>query len=122
MQTVARPVQSRVPSPASEPSEGSWSRNFQNLSREHGFEPLRVEGTIPAELDGTFYRNGPGLFDSFGERYRHWFDGDGAVSAVRLRGGAATGAVRITQTPGLKRERAAKKRLFGSYNTPLARP
>jgi all-trans-8'-apo-beta-carotenal 15,15'-oxygenase len=81
-----------------------------------------VEGTLPASLDGTLYRNGPGLFGVAGERYPHWFDGDGAVSAVRLEGGRARGAVRLVQTDGLTRERRAGKRLFGGYGTPLARP
>ncbi|AKU92385.1 carotenoid oxygenase family protein [Vulgatibacter incomptus] len=100
------------------PSSQGWSRAFQDLPREHGFEPLRVEGTIPAELRGTLYRNGPSLFSSFGESYRHWFDGDGAVSAVRLEGGKAEGAVRLVQTQELVAERAAGRRLYANYCMP----
>ena len=36
-----------------------------------------VEGRMPAELQGTFFRNGPGRFELGGERYQHLFDGDG---------------------------------------------
>src|SRR6266540_3516820 len=64
------------------PDDLSWTSALRDLPREHGFEPLRVEGQLPADLTGTLYRTGPSLFSSFGERYRHWFDGDGAVSAV----------------------------------------
>lgn len=100
-----------------------WRRGFENLSREHGFVPLRVEGTLPAELRGTFYRNGPGTFDVAGERYRHWFDGDGAVTAIRLDGkNGALGASKLVATPWRERERLAGKRLFGGYDTPMARP
>ena len=56
-----------------------WSNAFQDLAREHGFEPLRLEGRLPLELDGVLYRNGPALFSNFGRRYGHLFDGDGAV-------------------------------------------
>src|SRR5436190_2132666 len=34
---------------------------FRDVSREHGFEPLRVEGALPRELAGTLFRAGPGL-------------------------------------------------------------
>ncbi len=31
---------------------------FSNLSREHGFEPVHVDGALPDGLRGTLYRNG----------------------------------------------------------------
>ncbi len=37
----------------------------------------KIEGRIPNDLVGSFFRNGPGLFERNGQRYRHWFDGDG---------------------------------------------
>jgi all-trans-8'-apo-beta-carotenal 15,15'-oxygenase len=52
----------------------------------------------------------------------HWFDGDGAVTAVRLAGGHAWGASRLVRTSGLEREEKAGRRLFGGYGTPLVRP
>jgi all-trans-8'-apo-beta-carotenal 15,15'-oxygenase len=87
-----------------------WS---QDLPREHGFEPLVVEGSIPPELRGTVYCNGPGLFGQFGRRYAHPFEGDGAITAVRLGGGRAEGASRITQSAGLVEERAAGRMKYG---------
>ena len=68
--------------------EALWTKD---LGREHGFEPLVVEGTLPAGLRGTLYRNGPGKFGQFGTRYKHPFEGDGAATAVRIEGGKATG-------------------------------
>lgn len=87
-----------------------WS---QGLTREHGFEPLEIEGVIPAELRGTLYRNGPGQFEMDGTRYTHPFEGDGAITAVRLGGGAALGASIITPTAGLIEERAAGALRYG---------
>lgn len=84
-----------------------------NLPREHGFEPLEIEGAIPPELEGTLYRNGPGIFELFGKRYDHAFEGDGALSAVRFEAGKVTGAARITESAGLAAERAAGKQLYG---------
>ena len=87
-----------------------WSKD---LPREHGFEPLRVEGTLPAGLRGTLYRNGPGQFGQFGRRYAHPFEGDGAVTAIQIADGQARGACQITPTAGLVAERAAGKILYG---------
>ncbi|MEJ7602002.1 MAG: carotenoid oxygenase family protein, partial [Kofleriaceae bacterium] len=84
-----------------------------DLAREHGFEPLAVEGAMPAELRGTLYRNGPGLFGQFGKRYSHPFEGDGAVTAVRFGDGGVLGASRVTQTAGLLAERAAGELKYG---------
>jgi len=99
-----------------------WLGGLQDLAREHSFEPLRVEGTLPCSLEGTLYRNGPGRFAVGGERIAHWFDGDGALSAVRLAGGEASGAARMVRTTALEREERAGKKLFGGYGTPLVRP
>ena len=96
-----------------------WRRGFENLAREHAFEPLRIEGTLPPELRGTFYRNGPGQFDVAGERYQHWFDGDGCVVGVRLEAGKAQGAVKLVATKWRENEKKAGKRRYGGYDTPL---
>lgn len=90
---------------------------FVDLDQEHGFVPLHVKGHVPDALRGTLYRVGPALFQSHGERYGHWFDGDGAVSAVRFREGKALGAARIVQSEGLGRERQQGRRLYGNYGT-----
>jgi all-trans-8'-apo-beta-carotenal 15,15'-oxygenase len=121
MQTTnvhARSAPDRRPAPKTR----SWLGGLQDLTREHGFEPLRVTGRLPADLRGTLYRNGPGRFAVGGERYPHWFDGDGAVCAVGLTGDAAFGAHRLVRTSGLEREERSGRRLFGGYGTPLARP
>ncbi|HEV7554159.1 MAG TPA: carotenoid oxygenase family protein, partial [Kofleriaceae bacterium] len=88
-----------------------WTRD---LPREHGFEPLVVEGALPTTLRGTLYRNGPGQFGQFGKRYAHPFEGDGALTAIRFEAGRVIGASKLTQSAGLVAERAADKVLYGS--------
>jgi all-trans-8'-apo-beta-carotenal 15,15'-oxygenase len=39
----------------------------------------RVEGRIPEGLNGSLYRNGPGLFERGKSRKPHLLDGDGLV-------------------------------------------
>lgn len=100
----------------------AWLGGFQNLQREHGFERLEVRGELPPGLCGTLFRNGGGLFDRFDERAAHWFDNVAAVSAIRFGHQSCEGAVRLVRTEGFRREEQAGRRLFGGYNTPLARP
>lgn len=104
---MAQPI--TVP-PVPSPGEIAARLTRQNLPREHGFEPLEVRGAMPADLRGTLLRNGPGLFELFGARYRHLFEGDGAITAVRF-GDGTTGAVRVTESAGLREERAARRPL-----------
>lgn len=99
---------------ATVPSDTRTPGFTRSLRREHGFEPLRVEGRLPESLRGTLVRNGPGLYERFGRRYDHPFEGDGALSAVRLDGQKATGAHRLVASAGLLEERAAGKALYGS--------
>lgn len=94
----------------------SYQRGLRNLSREHGFEPLHVEGVVPKDLQGTLYLNGPGLFSLFERPYRHWFDGDGAVTAINF-GETVNGAVRLVESQQLKEERQAGRPLYTSGGT-----
>jgi len=87
-----------------------WS---EDLGREHGFEPLHIEGRLPAGLRGTLYRAGPGQFGQFGRKYTHPFEADGQTTAIRIADGQAFGASRIVQSTGLLEERAAGKSLYG---------
>lgn len=98
--------------------ERGWARALTDVTREHGFTPLRVEGRLPDGLRGTLYRNGPGVFQRFGERYRHWFDGEGLVSAVRFEGECVLGSARLLETAGLLEERRRGKAYFGAYGSP----
>lgn len=47
---------------------------------------LRVDGTIPSVLEGTYVRTGPNPASGKSD---HWFFGDGMVHGVRLAGGRA---------------------------------
>ena len=67
----------------------------------------QLRGRWPAELRGRFYRNGPALFERGGQRYHHWFDGDGMVQQFTLGDGAVLHRGRLVQTPKLRTERQA---------------
>ena len=87
---------------------------YRESPRDHGYERLQVEGTLPDDLAGTLVRNGPGEFAPFGRLYGHLFEGQGALTAVRFGGGRAEGAHRLIESRGLHEERAAGRPLYGS--------
>jgi all-trans-8'-apo-beta-carotenal 15,15'-oxygenase len=86
---------------------------FGGLRREHGFEPLRVEGRLPPELRGTLYRNGPAVYDA--GRDPHWFDGNGAATAIRLDGQGAQGAIRVLHSPSADADAGRSNARYGGF-------
>ncbi|OJD31432.1 carotenoid oxygenase [Diplodia corticola] len=89
---------------------------FNKPSRFEGdiFE-LEVDGEIPKDIDGTFYRIQPDhQFPPMFEDDVH-FNGDGAVTAIRIQNGHAHFKHRYVRTDRFNHERVAQKSLFGRY-------
>ncbi len=61
-----------------------WQMGFEGLTADAAPLPLAMRGRIPPALHGSFYRNGPARHALGGERYHHWFDGDGMLQQYRL--------------------------------------
>jgi carotenoid cleavage dioxygenase len=80
-----------------------------------------VEGRIPSGLQGAFFRNGPGRFELGGERYHHWFDGDGFAQAWRIAGNTVTHQGRFVETRKFLDESAAGRFLYPAFGTNVAR-
>ena len=73
-----------------------------------------VEGEIPPELEGAYYRTGgdrqfPTLEDDI------ILNGDGMFSMFRFENGHVSFRNRYVQTERLRREREARRRLYGHY-------
>ncbi len=78
---------------------------------------LVVEGEIPEELSGTYYRNGSN--PQFAPRGQyHLFDGDGMIHAFHIEGGRASYKNRWVRTERFALEREAGEALFGSMVDP----
>ncbi len=78
----------------------------------------RVSGKIPADLRGTLYRNGPGLFERDGFRKRCLLDGDGMIQAIRLDGSGVHYQNRFIQTAKYRAEEEAGRFLYPTWTTP----
>ncbi|MES2899275.1 MAG: carotenoid oxygenase family protein [Pseudomonadota bacterium] len=80
-----------------------------------------IKGKIPADLRGVFYRNGPGRFELGGERYHHWFDGDGFVQRWQIGAGRVSHRGKFVQTHKFTEESAAGQFLYPAFGTHIAR-
>ncbi len=95
-----------------------WQRGYQSLTQEFDYWIDDVEGQIPQELQGTLFRNGPGLLDVNGQRIHHPFDGDGMISRITFANGRAHFRNRFVRTEGYLAEQKAGKILYrGVFGT-----
>ncbi len=96
-----------------------WLGGYRSQPLEESYWIEDIEGTIPAELVGTLFRNGPGLLEIGGEPIRHPFDGDGMVSAFSFHpDGRVHFQNRFVQTQGYVEEQAQGKMLYrGVFGT-----
>ncbi|KXZ52551.1 hypothetical protein GPECTOR_9g595 [Gonium pectorale] len=87
---------------------------FSSLLKEYAYfvEDDMVTGTIPPELTGTYYRNGPGLQIDNPRYRRHTFDGDGMILSLSFKDGRAYFRNRFVRTEGFVKEQAAGRPLF----------
>lgn len=76
-----------------------------------------VEGSIPAALHGTLFRNGPGLFERGSMRKRCLLDGDGMVQAFRISDGQVRYRNRFVSTRKYKEESEAGKYIYSTWST-----
>ncbi|KAJ0116668.1 hypothetical protein J7T55_009818 [Diaporthe amygdali] len=96
---------------------------FSGINKPSRFEgdvfDLEVTGSIPKEINATFYRIQPDQrFPPLFEDDVH-FNGDGAVTAIRIANGHADFKQRYVQTDRYKAETAARRSLFGRYRNPF---
>ncbi len=95
-----------------------WQKGYESLKHEFDYPIDDVEGTIPPELNGTLFRNGPGLLDVNGQRIHHPFDGDGMISAIAFRDGRAQFRNRFIRTAAYLEEQKAGTILYrGVFGT-----
>lgn len=80
-----------------------------------------LSGHIPGDLAGSFYRNGPGRFELGGERYHHWFDGDGFAQRWTIGGGKVRHQGRFVETRRFLDESQAGQFLYPSFGTHVLR-
>lgn len=81
---------------------------------------LIVEGELPADLQGVYFRNGPDpLYPPREGAEYHWFHGDGMIQRFEFSGGRVSWKNRWVRTEKYQLERAAGESLFGVLGNPM---
>lgn len=88
---------------------------YEPLTAECTAPDLVIEGEIPKDLNGTFYRNGPNpQFTPMGEY--HFFGGDGMIHAFTFDNGKVSHKNRWAETTRFKMERKMGASQFSALN------
>lgn len=99
-------------------SQRDWANGHINHKEHVDGYWIDVQGTIPPELTGTYYRNGPGTYKLGNQELAHPFDGHGFIISVAIKNGKAYARARFVETPEYKSEVSQQKILFrGSFGT-----
>jgi len=108
--TAPAPVTSGMP---------DWHLGYKNAPA-GGFDPAPMKlafGKAPADLNGSFYRNGPAQMQ-YGDQYAsHWFDGDGLIHRIAIENGQAVHQARFADTKKRREEQAAGAFLAPGFGT-----
>ena len=90
---------------------------LENLDEEHDYWIDEIDGDVPKDLRGTFFRNGPGRQRIGDAKYGHWFDGDGMLCAFTFDDGNVHFKNRYVRTPKYIEETEAGAVLYRGFGT-----
>ena len=87
---------------------------FASCTNEHDYtmKSSWIEGEIPKDIHGTYFRNGPGHQPVSGKGSQSPLDGDGMVISLALSNGKAYFKSRYVRTQGFVAEQRAGRKLF----------
>jgi len=96
---------------AEEIDMNAWKSGFGSCRKEICVE---LEGAVPLDLSGTYFRNGHGSFEIGKEKQPvlHPFDGDGMIIAAQFENGKVLFRNRFVQTEGYTREKNSNRALY----------
>ena len=102
--------------PAASGEAGWQSLLGISLTEDKHYRP-RIIGRIPADLRGTLFRNGPGLFERNGVRKRHLLDGDGLAQAFHFGDSGVEYRARFVRTDKFLAESEKARYLHPTWST-----
>ncbi len=92
---------------------------FSNVENDFQSQVLSVEGDIPNDLKGTFYRNGPAKHERGEQRYQHLFEGDGMLQSFTFDDGKIIHQGKFIDTPKFQKEQQAQRFLYSGPDTKI---
>jgi len=79
-----------------------------------------LEGALPLGLEGTLYRNGPGIYTRDGKTKTTLIDGDGMIRSYRFTNGEVHFSNKFVKTKKYLEEEAAGRFLYPSWSTKVS--
>lgn len=107
----------QTPQTGSLPEKQRWLARLGDGIADHIESVPEIDGTVPVELSGTLYRNGPGLFERNGYRKATLLDGDGMIRAFTFSDGKVRFRTRFVGTEKFTREAQAARFLYPTWTT-----
>ncbi|WNC69821.1 carotenoid oxygenase family protein [Thalassotalea nanhaiensis] len=95
---------------------------FSNVESNFKPQTLNIEGKIPADLNGIFFRNGPGKHERGDQRYQHLFEGDGMLQSFHIENGKVSHHGKFINTPKFQQEQQAERFLYSGPETKINKP
>ena len=93
---------------------------FENVADNFATSELTIEGDMPKDLQGHYYRNGPAKHERCGVRYQHLFEGDGMLQHFHIAGGKVFHRGRFIETPKYGLEQSAERFIYSGPETKIA--
>lgn len=88
-------------------------RGWQGTDTDIAEHSVSWQGTLPEQLIGkNLFRNGPGRQSLGGERYSHWFDGDGLINKYALNSDGMVHSAKFIRTKKFLQESQAGMFLY----------
>ncbi|MDE3270827.1 carotenoid oxygenase family protein [Pseudoalteromonas sp. G4] len=92
---------------------------FEGVTHNLHLQQLTIEGALPHDFRGAFYRNGPAVHQRNNQRYLHLFEGDGMIQQFSFTERGISHQGKFVQTAKYQKEQAANKFLFSGPDSKL---
>ncbi|XP_060080497.1 carotenoid-cleaving dioxygenase, mitochondrial-like [Ylistrum balloti] len=81
-----------------------------------------VTGTIPSWVNGALYRNGPAIFQIGPDKFKHLFDGMGAIQKFEVKDGAAVFSRKFINSNSYQKNMSVNRIVVSEFGTYAAYP
>lgn len=95
-------------------------QGFVGLKQNIAPQTLSIEGSLPKDFRGTFYRNGPAIHQRQAQRYLHLFEGDGMIQQFSFTDQGVSHQAKFVNTAKFAQEQKADKFLFSGPDSKLS--
>lgn len=89
---------------------------YKPVHNELRHAPVRVTGALPADLRGTYLRNGANVQFDDSKALLHAFCGAGMLHQIEIRDGGATYSNTYVRTPRFEADRQAGREVFAEFS------